>query len=208
MPTQDGSITFNFPLINIKTATEIKNILKRWWITNCKNLFPTHAMKAFKRCGAIVPLVHLDTTWTRVVSLTAKLPYPWEKRPHFSLNMRLDRPQSQSGSQKVDKNLLLWKGSNIGWFGPQPTHRTAYSIPALGWRMVYNSTMRWNGYVLQSILYTLHEPEVLYSYIRTVKQMHGIYLYTLDFVYRSAITAPPVQRNFRYPKYTVNLLSK
>jgi hypothetical protein len=29
MPTQDGSITFNFPLINIKTATEIKNILKR-----------------------------------------------------------------------------------------------------------------------------------------------------------------------------------
>jgi hypothetical protein len=164
-------------------------------------------MKAFKRCGAIVPLVHLDTTWTRVVSLKAKLPYLWEKRPHFSLNMRLDRPQSQSGSLRR-QNLLLWKESNTGWFGPQPTHRTAYSIPVLEWRMVYSSTMRWNRYVLQSILYTLHEPEVLCSYTQTVKQMHGIYLYTVDFVYRSVITTPPVQRNFMYPKYTVNLLSK
>jgi len=29
---------------------------------NCKNVFPTHAMKAFKRWGAKVPLAHLDTT--------------------------------------------------------------------------------------------------------------------------------------------------
>ena len=162
MPTQDGSITFNFPLINIKTAAEIKNILKRWWITNCKNVFLKHTIKAFKRCGAIVPLVHLDTTWTRVVSLTAKLPYPWEKRHHFSLNMRLNWPQSQSGSLRRQKSSAL-EGINTGSFDPQPTHRTVYSIPVLEWRMVYSSTMRWNRYVLQSILHTLHELEVLCS---------------------------------------------
>lgn len=102
-----------------------------------------------------------------------------------------------------DKNLLPWKVSNTGWFGPQPTPSrllneewcTAVSFDETG--------------TSPSLFYiALDEPEVLCSYIRTAKQMHGIYLYTLDFVYRSVITTPPVQWNFRYSKYTVNLLSK
>jgi hypothetical protein len=109
-------------------------------------------MKAFKRCGAIVPLVP-STLHGREWSASQQNCLTPGKSACISHWIWCSIDPRASLEVLEDKNLLPWKRSNPELFGPQPTHRTAYSIPVLEWRMVYSSIMRWNRYVSQSILY-------------------------------------------------------
>jgi hypothetical protein len=114
------------------TASSCINIKVKLFLCLTKH----HAMKAYLWSGGIAPrILDLGTSWSWVVSFTARPIYPPGKSPWYSLDRKLGGPQSRSGHGREKVFSLPMSGIEPRlWLHAQKSHeRMGEERSEIGW---------------------------------------------------------------------------